>query len=139
MTYCKECTHKKDAARYNPRKPGAKLCKDGRIRYCNGKGGAPISWSVQMIDDLKRMFPRNSNEDCAEYIGVSVRTMIRKARELGLEKDKGWLHKVWDSNRMIAHFISRSKGYPGSFKKGEHHCPEHEFKKKQITKEVQNA
>lgn len=82
-----------------------------------------------MIGMLRRDYPTTFNEELAGAIGVSVRTMIRKARELGLEKDRKWLSDVWDERRKFAIMASRRKGYPGAFKKGEHHCVEHEFKK----------
>lgn len=88
-----------------------------------------IFWNTSMLDYLRRHFPTTLNEELAECLGVSPRTMIRKARELGLEKDPKWLHDVWEERRKLAHFISRSKGYPGGFKKGEHANPAGEFKK----------
>lgn len=71
-----------------------------------------------MLSLLKRHFPNTRNDEVAELIGVSPRTMIRKARELGLEKDPDWLQGVWNFNRMDAQAQSKRKGYPGTFKPG---------------------
>ena len=87
-----------------------------------------IFWSRQMLDDLRRLFPTSKNQDLAEYLGVSPRTVVRKAREMGLEKDQDWLTGVWDSHRRMAHMASRAKGYPGCFQKGRHSNPDGEFK-----------
>lgn len=87
-----------------------------------------IFWNTQMIDYLRRHFPTTLNEELAGCLGVSQRTMIRKARELGLEKDPEWLAAVWEERRKLAHVISKRKGYPGGFKKGERANPAGEFK-----------
>lgn len=96
-------------------------------------GTRRISWSRQMIDDLKRMFPDHLNHDVAEFLGVSPRTVIRKARELGLNKDGEWLRKIWDDRRRQAHMVSRLMGYPGAIQPGEHRSRATEFKKRTIT------
>lgn len=87
-----------------------------------------IFWNTDMLDYLRRHFPTTLNEELAACLGVSQRTMIRKARELGLEKDPEWLTAVWDERRRLAHVISKRKGYPGGFKKGERANPDGEFK-----------
>ena len=87
-----------------------------------------IFWNTQMLDYLRRHFPTTLNEELAGCLGVSPRTMIRKARELGLEKDPEWLAEVWEERRKLAHVISKRKGYPGGFKKGERANPAGEFK-----------
>ena len=55
-----------------------------------------------MIDWLKRYFSTNINQEIAEELGVSPRTMLRKARELGLKKDQEWLDKIWEERRLMA-------------------------------------
>jgi DNA-binding Lrp family transcriptional regulator len=46
-----------------------------------------------MLSELKRYFPNSPNREVAELLGVSERTMIRKARELGLVKEKKYISK----------------------------------------------
>lgn len=84
-----------------------------------------------MTDFLKVNFARTLNEDLAGCLGVSPRTVIRKARELGFTKDKSWLAGIWNERRLMAHAEAKRKGYPGSFKKGQHPSPATEFKKGQ--------
>ena len=88
-----------------------------------------IFWNRQMLDFLKQNFATMLNEELAGCLGVSLRTMIRKARELGLSKDRQWLASIWNERRMMAQVASKRLGYPGSFKKGQHASPETEFKK----------
>lgn len=88
-----------------------------------------IHWNGNMITFLRRHFATTLNEELADCLGVSPRTMIRKARELGLEKDPVWLRQVWEERRMMAHVVSRRKGYPGGFEKGRRYNPAGEFKK----------
>lgn len=87
-----------------------------------------IFWNTQMLDYLRQHYPTTLNDELADCLGVSPRTMIRKARELGLEKDPQWLAGVWEERRKMAHAVAKRKGYPGAFKKGEHAYPAGEFK-----------
>ena len=79
--------------------------------------GIAFFWSPQMLDYLQRHFPTTLNEELAGIFGVSSRTLLRKARELGLEKDPVWLHQIWDERRQLARIANKAKGYPGAFKK----------------------
>ena len=113
--------------------------KDG-LYYNSGKGkimehkgyATSIHWTPQMIADLRRWFPTTLNEELAGILGVSQRTMIRKARELGLQKNPEWLKQIWNECRMIAHAESKRKGYPGAFKKGNMIGAEYRFKSKKV-------
>lgn len=91
-----------------------------------------IFWSEQMLAYLKDNFATSLNDDLSDWLGVSVRTMLRKARELGLSKDTAWLSSVWKERRLMAHAASKAKGYPGAFRKGQHASPETEFKKRTV-------
>ena len=87
-----------------------------------------IYWSRQMVDDLKAMYPNTFNYDLAHILGVSSRTMIRKARELGLEKDREWLTGVYRENVRVACCLNKVHGNKGQFKKGVRSSPDTEFK-----------
>jgi hypothetical protein len=113
----------KDGIFYNP--------KVGSIVEHHGYS-TRIHWSTSMLDYLRRHFPTTLNEELAGCLGVSQRTMIRKARELGLTKDAAWLQQVWDERRRLAHVISKRKGYPGGFVKGVRNNPDGEFKKGRV-------
>lgn len=110
----------KEGVYYNP--------KLGRIVKQKGHS-ITIYWSPAMLDYLRRHFPTTLNAELAECLGVGMRTMRRKARELGLEKDHDWLMGVYAERRHMAHVACRRMGYPGSFRKGEHANPNGEFKK----------
>lgn len=87
-----------------------------------------IYWSDSMLRMLRDEYPVTKNEVLAGCLGVSVRTMVRKARELGIEKDRSWLSGMWDDHRRMAQMMSRAMGYPGKFEKGRHAYPDGEFK-----------
>lgn len=87
-----------------------------------------IFWNKDMLDFIKANFATMLNEELADCLGVSMRTMIRKARELGLQKDPEWLGKVWNERRIMAHVSSKRKGFPGGFVKGVRNSPDTEFK-----------
>ena len=88
-----------------------------------------ILWTSQMLSDLRAFYPTTKNEELAGMLGVGQRTMVRKARELGLEKDEAWLKGMWNEHRMMAQMMSRALGYPGCFQKGVRANPSGEFKK----------
>lgn len=80
--------------------------------------GRSLVWTSQMLSDLRRLFARTKNEELAGILGVGVRTMVHKARELGLEKDGEWLSGMCRDHIRMAHMMSRAKGYPGGYKPG---------------------
>jgi len=113
---------------YQRKTPGTYYDAASGMLYDIRNGTRCRHWSRQMIDDLRRLFPTTFNNELAGILGVSPRTMIRKARELGLEKDPQWLAGVWEQRRHWAHMSSRRKGYPGAWRKGEHANRDTEFK-----------
>lgn len=54
---------------------------------------APVQWSNERIELLSEKFATTFNKDLALELGCGWRTVIRKARELGLEKEVGFLDK----------------------------------------------
>jgi hypothetical protein len=50
-----------------------------------------INWTPKMLETLKTKFPVTFNRQLCKELGVSQRSMIRKARELGIEKVPGFL------------------------------------------------
>lgn len=55
--------------------------------------GLKTIWTAEMIEKLTREFPYRFSRDIGKDLGLSIRTVIRKARELGLEKEEGFLDK----------------------------------------------
>lgn len=127
---CAACAleYKKAEYRRNRMNPdGITVAADGK-KYTKKDAKRCIYWDGNMISLLKKHFPTTLNEEMAEMLGVSQRTMIRKARELGLEKDPEWLTRIWNERRIMAQASNRAKGYPGSFQKGRRYNPDGEFK-----------
>lgn len=113
----------------NRKKPDGIFLDRGTGRVYEHRGYSKrIYWSRQMVDDLKAMYPTTLNEDMAHIVGVSVRTMIRKARDLGLEKDREWLTGVYRENVRVACCLNKVHGNKGQFKKGVRSSPDTEFK-----------
>lgn len=54
---------------------------------------AGIEWTDEMLRAIKTKFPTTFNKELAAELGVSWRTLVRKARELGIEKEPGFLDK----------------------------------------------
>lgn len=121
---CKECQRKQKNDWYhaNRKKPDGVFydAKEGRPMEHNGLSKR-IYWTGDMISILQRYFPNTKNEEVAEMIGVSVRTMIRKARELNLEKSPVFITRVWNENRLLAHVAIKRNGVTNAFPKG--HTP----------------
>ena len=112
------------------------VCKRFEIKYstaCNhirrknlkyrGKG---IYWSEEKLDRLYKEFPLRFNKELARDLGVSWRTLVRKARSLGIEKDPDFYNK---NRKEIAMRASANSRYTyvapsaaflkNSYKKGE--------------------
>lgn len=102
---CKECFKQYIKEQYNlkRKKPDGKYyhSKFGRVMEHNGRS-VKIFWNKDMLDILYEYYPKTKNEEVADMCGVAQRTMIRKARELGLQKDKDFMNSVWGNNLKLA-------------------------------------
>ena len=101
--------------------------KRGMYKYRKG-----IVWTPRMLKLLQDYFPTMFNKPLAKWIGVSERSLIRKARELGLNKVDGFLDKRRADIQDLAADALR-RGYrsgriTGGFQKGVHNNPAGEFK-----------
>lgn len=102
--------------------------KDGRI-YEAGKAGAHLYWSQTMLDMLRRYYATTSNKEMGDMLGMSSRTVCRKAKEMGLEKSRAYLLIHLVDNCRIMNIKNKQNGNPTQFKKGVRSNPEGEFKK----------
>lgn len=104
---CKEC-HKayKNSIR-RKREDGVQL-QNGRYVVCN-KQSTSILWTGNMLSDLKRHYATTKNKELADLLGVSIRTINRKAKELGLEKDKAWMIEVAYDNGIYGKVLKNKK------------------------------
>jgi len=71
-----------------------------------------IDWTPEMIHRLKYEFKYAYNKTLAIDLGVSWRSLVRKARELGLEKEEGFLEKRKEQIQKMA----RAKRQPNPTK-----------------------
>ena len=133
-SYCKECTRAAKREEYaRNRKVPNRLYQDDKGRLVEHKDcSTKLHWSEYMEQKLKRLFPTTKNDDLAIEFNMSPRTVIRKAREMGLEKDKAWMQANARKNCQYMRVVNMCVGNSGQFKKGEHASPETEFKKKVI-------
>lgn len=121
---CRECQckQKKDWYTANRKKPDGVFYDEKECRLMEHRGvSKSIYWTGDMLSILQRYFQNTKTEEVAEMIGVSPRTVIRKARELGIDKNSDFLHRVWDENRLLAHITVKREGVKGGFPKG--HTP----------------
>lgn len=85
---CKEC---RKAMKKSRSKLKGDIVKIGDMLYISKQGFFGIYWTPNMLSILKRHYPSSPNSDVCEMLGVSERTMIRKAREIGLEKSDDYI------------------------------------------------
>ena len=114
---------------YKPRTPYDRYDQERGISFQARGSAISIYWTPLMIHYITSYFATTTNEELAGLVGVSQRTLIRKARQLGLSKDKDWLAKIWEERRLMARASSKAKGYPGCFKPGNMIGEEYRFKK----------
>lgn len=115
MSMCKECNKarlRNAYARTRKVPDGIKFDKTGRKVMHKGCSTS-IYWDGNMTSLLKRHFATTLNYEMAEMLEVSVRTMLRKARELGLEKDPVWMKKVFKDRALLANVASVRSGNSG--------------------------
>lgn len=95
-------TKKPDGIRMNSR--GVLVEKRGTVTR--------LYWGEQKKRDFQKAFPYDTNENLAVRFGCCVRTVVRRAREMGLEKNPQWLAAVWDKNRQQAYFVMKLPSTP---------------------------
>lgn len=121
---CKDCQRKQKSDWYNAnrKKPDGVFydAKQGRAMEHHGVSKR-IYWTGDMLSTLRRYFSNTKTEEVAEMLGVSHRTVVRKARELNLEKDQSFLRQVWKENSLLALVSNKKNGNSGQIKKG--HTP----------------
>lgn len=105
---CKECHRKQKKASYDKYHPQVYMGDEGRLLK-RSQGHPCIFWNGNMISDLKRYYPNTSNQELVELFGVSERTIVRKARELGLSKSKEHVSKVNKGKSVLAHIVKRKR------------------------------
>lgn len=129
-SWCKECQKQNKRNWYQKtRKVPDGIRHDSSGRLIDHKGlSRRIFWSKQMLDDLKRLYATTKNEDLVDILGVSQRTVIRKARELGLQKDPEWQHGNTMRHLKMMQLENKVHGIKSPFKKGMHYSPDTEFK-----------
>lgn len=74
-----------------------------------------IFWSEESLKILSQKFPVTFNRELAKEINVSMRTLIRKARELGLVKEPGFLdkHRATIAKMAVANNYNKYTGCKG--------------------------
>lgn len=135
MNMCKECNKERlrnEYARNRKVPDGIRFDNAGRKLLHKGCSTS-IYWDGNMLSMLKRHFATTLNDELAELLGVSVRTMLRKAREIGLRKDQQWLKDVWKERALLANVASVKNGNSGWFKPG------HEFWGNQYTGKLEET
>lgn len=75
-------------------------------------------WSPAMITYLRRNYATTKNEDLCEWLGMGEQAVRKKAKELGLTKDKEWLADIHRQAIRYAQSRNKKLGYPGRNKKG---------------------
>lgn len=72
-----------------------------------------IVLTPEQQDWLREHFATTLNKDVAAHLGVSLRTTVRLARELGLEKDPAWFHGVVMERCAMMAEANRGEGNAG--------------------------
>ena len=105
---CKECHRKQKKESYDKYHPQVYMGDNGMLLK-RSQGHPCIFWSGNMLSELKRYYPNTSNRDMVDLLGVSERTIVRKARELGLEKSEEYVSKVNKGKSFLAHMEKRKR------------------------------
>ena len=74
-----------------------------------------IKWSDSMIRLLKDEYPVRFNKELASELGIGWRSLVRKARELGIEKEAGFLES---RREIITQLAVKNNHNPNTGRKG---------------------
>lgn len=103
---CKDCH--KARKREQKRKKGTISQKGIHLVVNEGKSRS-IYWNSNMISELKRYYPTTKNAELSDLFGVSPSTINRKAKELGLSKDKLWIIGIATENGLYGKALRNKK------------------------------
>lgn len=144
--WCRECRREymREEYRRIRKKPDGIFYCEGRIIKKEGCARS-IYFGEQKTKDFIRKYPTTTNDDLAVEFGCSPRTIVRRARALGLEKDPEWMKDVHDAN--LAKMIRQNKicphydreaflaaGEPHRFRKGHDNGLTHEQRSENMRK-----
>lgn len=72
-----------------------------------------IEFTAEQTAWMREHYATTKNQDCCDYLGVSMRTMIRFARSLGLVKDPDYVRGLWAENCKKMATLNRWDGNAG--------------------------
>lgn len=106
---CKACICEEKRLKYarTRKKPDGRYLNSKGIPVEKNKYSVRLYWGERKIQEFKRVFPYDTNENLAIRFECSARTINRRAKDLGLKKDPEWLKGVWDKNRQFALFVNK--------------------------------
>lgn len=119
-----------ELARRLGRTYGAVITKAYNLGLKKKMGNKLIEWTPQRLKLLTDFFPIMFNDALAKWLGISIRTLTRKARELGLKKRDNFHELKKDKIRERQSEALKKVECATRFKKGQHASPATEFKKK---------
>lgn len=103
--------------------------------------GLKVRLTIEQEMWLKAHFSDTSNAECAAYCGCGWRTIVRKARAMGLVKSREFMEKSWRKGVETMRILNNGEGNQGKvnllkygvpyrFKKGENYknrCTEEQW------------
>lgn len=106
---CKECFKAKRRGRHKQKHKDGFFHDDvGRpVEYRNGH--RRFDWTPQMLYDLKRLYPTTKNEELAGIFMMSKTTVARKAKSLGIQKDKEWMANISKEHALLGGYANKRK------------------------------
>ena len=108
----------------------AKFGLPTNVKY---KGNKCLRWTPEMESKLIAEFPHRYNDELARELGISHSSLHRKARELKLTKEAGFLDTrrtdITDKVKKAMAKSEKCRNNPGRFQKGERRNPAGEFRK----------
>jgi len=76
-------------------------CQEQKL-LTNYMKGNKINWTEEMDNRLRLLFPITFTRELSESMGISRRSIIRRVRELGIEKEPDFLEKNRDQITKMA-------------------------------------
>lgn len=106
---CRECRNARQREGYRRRHP-ENTWMNTRGQWVKREGRWPsVLWTGNMLSLLKRHFPTTRNRELAELIGVGLWVLKKKAKELGLKKDKEWVRSIRRESGYLGYYESKRK------------------------------
>ncbi len=108
-SYCKECSREDWKKRHKPVPKGV-FFDDSTGKLIDRRTPYPQPfWSENMLNILRRYYPISPTREVSELVGLSCKSVTKKAKQLGLSKSREYIQKMNAENGILGGIANKRR------------------------------